>query len=91
MSVKCHQLGDFNGNYLKFEGVAAKNKLLQSVFNKNTSSSNIEPAILDQLEKQQNDRFYDFDQYRIHSNLQTAFIADTKVYRQNLPSESLRY
>ena len=61
--VKRHQLGCFSIDCLEFEGVAIENKVLQSVFDKSTLSPSLEPAILDQLEKQQNDRFYDFDQY----------------------------
>ena len=89
--VERHQLGCFSADCLKSKGVIAENEVLQSVFDESTSSPSIEPAILDQLEKQQNDRFYDFDQHRIPSKLQTAFIAGTKVHRQNLPPEPISY
>ena len=42
-----------------------------------------------QLEKQQNDRFYDYSQRRIPSKLQTAFVAGT--HRRNLPPEPINY
>ena len=54
-------------------------------------SSSIEPGILDELEKHQNNRFYDFNQHRIPSKLQTAFVAGVKVHRQNLPPEPANY
>ena len=91
ISVKHHQLGCFGIDCLEFKGRAAKNKVLLSVFDENILSPSIEPAILDQLEKQRNDRFYDFDQYQILSKLQTAFITGIKVNRQNLPSEPISY
>ena len=67
--VKCHQLGCFNADCLESEGVSAENKVLQSIFDESTLSPSIKPAILDQLEKQQNDKFYNFDQYQIPSKL----------------------
>ena len=89
--VEHHQLGCFNIDYLESEGVAAENKVLQSVPDKSTLSPSIKSAILDQLEKQQNDKFYDFDQHRIPSKLQNAFIAGTKVHKQNLPPKPISY
>ena len=67
--VERHQLGCFSTDCLESEGVVAENKVLQSVFDEDTSSPSIEPAILDQREKQQNDRFYNFDQHQIPSKL----------------------
>ena len=49
----------------------------------------IEPAILDELQNQQNKRFYDFRQNKIPSRLHTAFTAGT--HRQKLPAEPLNY
>lgn len=51
----------------------------------------LKSAILDQLKKQYNDYFYDFHQYRVFKKLQTAFIADAKIHKQNLPLKSLNY
>ena len=50
-------------------------------------SEKIEPTRLDQLFKQQNQRFYNFTQYRVLTKLQTAFVAGAKVkvHKQNLP------
>lgn len=41
----------FSLDYLKSEEVVAQNKVLQLVFDRDISSPNIEPTILDQLEK----------------------------------------
>ena len=49
----------------------------------------IEPAILDKLQNQQNQRFYDFRQNRISSRMHTAFTAGT--HRQELLAEPLNY
>ena len=49
----------------------------------------LEPAIMIQLKKQQNNRFYNYSQYWIFSKLQTAFV--TRTYRQNLPPEPINY
>ena len=49
----------------------------------------IEPAILDELRNQQNQRFYDFRQDRIPSRLHSAFTAGT--HRRELPTEPLNY
>ena len=81
MPVERHQLGCFSINCLESEGVATENKVLQFVFNENISFPSIKPAILDQLDIDQNDRYYNFDKYQISSKLQTAFIASTKVHR----------
>ena len=49
----------------------------------------LEPATMTQLEKQQNDRFYNYSQRQIPSKLQTAFVAGT--HWQNLPPEPTNY
>ena len=49
----------------------------------------IEPAILDELQNQQDQRFYDFRQNRIPSRIHTAFTAGT--HRRDLPIEPLNY
>ena len=71
--------------------MVADNQILESVPDESTSSYTIEPAILDHLEKQQNDRFYDFNQHQITSKLETAFMAWIKVHRRNLQSEPSNY
>ena len=61
-----HQYLDFSStDSWVSEGVVTNNQVLESVFDESTSSPIIEPTILDQLEKQQNDRFYDFNQHQI--------------------------
>ena len=91
MPIQRQQLDSFSADFLKSERVAANNELLKFVFDESTSSPTIELAILHQLEKQLNDRFYDFNQHRILSKPQTAFITGTKVHRRNLPSEPFNY
>ena len=49
----------------------------------------IEPAILDELRNQQNQRFYDFRQNRIPSRIHMAFTAGT--HRRDLPIKPLNY
>ena len=58
------------------------------------SKLEIEPAVLKELQRQQNERFYDFRQYRVHCMWQTAFhIAsrfdgrpdDKRPYHHELP------
>ncbi len=52
----------------------------------------VEPARLDQLDKQQKQSFYDFAQPRVSTNLQNTFIAGSRiVHRRDLPSEPLKY
>ena len=57
------QFDSFGTDSSESEGVGADNQVLESVFDESTLSPTIEPAILDQLEKQQNYSFYDFNQY----------------------------
>ena len=55
-------------------------------------SEGVEPARIDQLDKQQTQRFYDFAQHRVPTNLQNAFTAGSKmVHRQDLPPEPVNY
>lgn len=89
--IESQQLSSFSIDSLKFEVVATQIKVLQLVFYESILSCIIEPAILDQLEKQQNDRFYYFNQYQIPSKLQTAFIVSNKVHKQNFLLESSNY
>ena len=91
MPIERYQLSCFSADWLESKRVAAENKVLQSVFDENTLSPSIEPAILDQLEKKQSDRFYNFNQYQILLKLQIAFNAGIKVYKQNLPSKRINY
>lgn len=51
----------------------------------------LKPAILDQLEKQHSDCFYDFHQHQVFAKLQTAFIASARIHKRNLPPEPLNY
>ena len=63
LPIKRTQL-DFSGrDSLQSERVVADDQVLESVFDENILLSTIEPAILNQLEKQQNNSFYDFNQY----------------------------
>lgn len=56
-----------------------------------------EPAVLSQLQQQQDDRFYDFSQHRVPSKLQTAFSAGLHrpaaigIHRRDLPPEPANY
>ncbi len=55
-------------------------------------SEGVEPARLDQLDKQQKQRFYDFVQHRIPTNPQNAFRAGSWiVHRLDLPSEPVNH
>ncbi len=55
-------------------------------------SEGVEPARLDQLDKQQKQRFYDFAQHRVPPNLQNAFTARSRmVHRRDLPLEPVNY
>ncbi len=51
MPVERQQLGFFSADCWESEGMVTENEVLQSVFDESTSSSSIESAILDQLEK----------------------------------------
>lgn len=51
----------------------------------------ISPAILDELENQQSQRFFDFRQFRVPSKIQTAFTAGVKIHRRNLPPKPVNY
>ncbi len=47
---------------------------------------------MDQLDKQQKQKFYDFAQYRVPTNLQNAFTAGSRmVHRRDLPPEPVNY
>lgn len=52
-------------------------------------SEGVEPARLDELDKQQKFRFYDFAQHRVPTKLHNAFTAGLKVkiHRRDLPPE----
>ena len=91
MPIEHQHLDSSSTDSLKSEGLVADNQVLESVLDKSTSSPTIESAILDQLKKQQNNRFYDFNQHQIPSKLQTAFIAGIKVHKINLPSKPSNY
>ena len=55
-------------------------------------SEGVEPARLDQLDKQQKQRFYDFAQHRVPTNLQNAFTTGSRmVHRRDLPPEPVNY
>ena len=54
-------------------------------------SEGVELARLDQLDKQQKFRFNEFLLLRVHTKLQTAFVAGIKVHKQDLPLEPVNY
>ncbi len=55
-------------------------------------SKRVEPAKLDQLDKQQKQMFYDFAQYRVPTNLQNTFTAGSRiVHRQDQPPEPVNH
>ncbi len=55
-------------------------------------SEGVEPAKLDQLDKQQKQRFYDFTQHRVPTNLQNAFTAGSRmVHRRDLPPKPVNH
>ncbi len=55
-------------------------------------SEGVEPARLDQLDKQQKQRFYDFVQHKVPTNLQNPFTAGPRiVHRRDLPPEPVNY
>ena len=55
-------------------------------------SEGVEPARLDQLDKQQKQRFYDFAQQRVPTNLQNVFTARSRiVQKRDLPPEPVNY
>ena len=55
-------------------------------------SEQVKPAKLGQLNKQQKQKFYDFGQYRVPTNLHNAFIAGSRmVHRRDLPTEPVNY
>ena len=49
----------------------------------------LEPTVMTQLKKQQNDRFYNYSQHQISFKLQTVFVART--HQQDFPPESANY
>lgn len=51
----------------------------------------LEPAVLDELETQQNQRFFDFRQFRVPSKIQKAFAAGVRIHRRNLPPVPVNY
>ena len=66
-------------------------KHLSSGLHESGSTNYIEPAVLDELERQQNQRFFDFRQFRVPSKVQTAFASGVKVYKRNLPPVPINY
>lgn len=84
LPIERSQLNFFNTNLLKSKNMAMDNQILESVFNKNILSSTTEPAILNQLKKQQNNCFYEFNKYQISSKLQTTFMTEIKIYQRKL-------
>ena len=43
------------------------------------AASITEPAVVDKLEKQQKDRYYDVSQHRVHSKSQMVFVTGTNI------------
>lgn len=91
LPIDCSQLNFFNTNLLKSKEMAMDNQVLGYVFDKNILSSTIEPPILNQLKKQQNNCFYDFNQYQISSKLQTTFMTGIKIHQRKLWLEPSNY
>lgn len=85
------QFDFLNIDSLESKKIAANNQILDSVVNENTLSPIIEPAILNQPEKQQNNRFYNFNQYQIPLKLQTTFATRIKVHKRNFLSKPSNY
>ena len=55
-------------------------------------SEKLEPARLDQLDKQQKQKFHDFEQHIVFTNLQNAFTEGSRmVHRRDLPSEPVNH
>ena len=55
-------------------------------------SEEVELTRLDRLDKQQKQKFYDFAQHRVSTNLQNALTVGSKmVHRRDLPSEPVNY
>ena len=55
-------------------------------------SEGVEPARLDQLDKQQKPKFYDFMEHRVLINLQNALTAGSRmVQRRDLPKEPVNH
>ena len=74
------------GRYHAYNTIADRDKADPS------ESEGVESARLDQLDKQQNQRFYDLAQHRVPSNLQNAFTADSRmVHEQDLQPEPVNY
>ena len=91
MSIEHQYLDSFSIDSLESKGIVPDNRVFEFVLDESTLLPTIKPAIMDPLEKQQNNRFYDFNQHQISSKLQTAFIARIKVHRWNLLSELCKY
>ena len=68
-----------NASSFESEGVDCNHKKLfiATTAKKEPEYCLLEPAVMTQLEKQQNNRFYEYSQCQIPSKLQTAFIAGT--------------
>lgn len=61
LSIKCLQLDFFGTSSLELKKLDANNQILEFIFNESNLSPTIELAILDQLEKEENNNFYDFN------------------------------
>ena len=80
-----------NSSLFESNGVDCSHKKLfiATTAKKEPKYCSLEPAVMIQLEKQQNDRFYDYNQCQIPFKLQTAFVVG--IYQQNIPPKIANY
>ena len=80
-----------NADSFESEGInhSHKKSFVAITAEKRSEYCSLKPAVMTQLEKQQNDRFYDYSQWQIPSKLQTAFVAGT--HQQDLPPGLANY
>lgn len=52
---------------------------------------NISPAILNELENQQSQKFFDFKQFKVLSKIQIAFTPGVKIHKRNFLLEPVNY
>ena len=72
---------------LKSKGVGIEMELKLKFLNEDI----FEPAVHDELETQQNQRFFDFRQFKVPSKIQKAFAAGIRIYRRNFPPVPVNY
>lgn len=72
-SEEVKDLSHKNSSELENSFVAATTRKTRTLYDEHWSIP--EPVVMDQLEKQQNERFFDFSQLRVPTKIQTAFTA----------------